>query len=97
MAASNTHLNHHCFEALDPCERESYYESMYCGCSSVPLSSLSCAVLCCAQQAAQLGPRCGSHVMRSWEAEDKRPMVGLLIGLGSVPQRFKLDVAVGAI
>eukprot|EP00064_Thunnus_orientalis_P004922 superscaffoldBa00000467_g4935 len=36
---------------------------------------LASAVLRCAQQAAQLGPRCGSHVMRSWEAEDKRLMV----------------------
>lgn len=34
-----------------------------------------------AQQAAQLGPRCGSHVTQSWEAEDKRPMVGPLHGL----------------
>lgn len=46
------------------------------------------AVLRCAQQAAQLGPRCGSHVIRSWEAEDKRPMVGLFLGLGSVLQWF---------
>lgn len=42
----------------------------------------------CAQQAAQLGPRCGCHVMWSWEARDKRLMVGLLLGLGSVPQQF---------
>lgn len=59
-----------------------------CSVGARVFSYLASAVLRCAQQAAQLGPRCGSHVMRSWEAEDKRPMVGLLTGLGSVAQRF---------
>ncbi len=58
---------------------------------------LASVVLRCAQQAAQLGPRCGSHVMRSWEAEDKRPMVVLLHGLESLSAAVQLDVAVGAI
>lgn len=83
MALGNNHLKLDCFEAVDPFKRESCHEFMWRGSTSVPQPSLS------AQQAAQLGPRCGSHVMRSWEAEDKRPMVGLLLGLMSVLQRFK--------
>lgn len=45
-------------------------------------------ILGCAQQAAQLGPRCGNHVMWSWKPGDKRPTVGLLLGPGSVPRQF---------
>lgn len=59
-----------------------------CSVGALVFPYLASVVLCCAQQATQLGPRCGSHVMWSWEAEDMRLMVGLLLGLGSVPQRF---------
>lgn len=83
MAAGNTRLKPDCFEAVDPRKRESCHEFMWRGSTRVPRPRLG------AQRAAQLGPRCGSHVMRSWETEDKRPMVGLLLGLMSVLQRFK--------
>lgn len=59
-----------------------------CSMGALVFSYLASAVIHGAQHAAQLGPRCGSHVMRSWEAEDKRPMVDLLLGLGSVAQQL---------
>lgn len=42
----------------------------------------------CAQQAAQLGSRCGSRAIWSWETKDTRVMAGLLLGLGSALQQF---------
>lgn len=68
MAAGDAHLSRDC---LDPCERES------CGDSRHPLVF----PVLSAQQAAQLGPRCGSHVTQSWEAGDKRLMLGPLHAL----------------
>lgn len=52
MAEGNTHEKLDCLEAFDPCIRESRRDFV---CPLVfPILS--------AQQAAQLGPRCGSHV-----------------------------------
>lgn len=68
MAAGSIHLKRDWFDRY---EKESCSDSMH----PLVIPVLS------AQQAARLGPRCGSHVTQSWEAGDKRPMIGPLHGL----------------
>lgn len=83
MAADNAPSKLKCFVPVDPFNRGSCMNSCGVGPLVFPNYNLS------AQQASQLGPRCCSHVTWSQEAEDKRPMAGLLLGLTSALQRFE--------